>query len=113
MRFFRAVFTRLDVPSKHLVSKHLSTAEAKAFEPLADLTAPFIAEMVGVLVNIARRGKREAMREKAASRVIELHLLGQGQHAGNSVTGGRVLVIQAEQLDRVEAVHAELVAEVK
>lgn len=92
----------------------LTAAQRAALAPLTDFTAPHLGEMIGVLVALARSARKDALKERAASRVIELHLMALGQ-ADLAMRGGeaRIVVIQPEQLDRVEAAHRQtLVAEV-
>jgi hypothetical protein len=79
-----------------------------ALTNLLDLTSPHLADMVAILARLARDSRRDNMREKAASRIIELHLIAAGQQQkadSDKNGGGRVVVIQSQTLDEVEALQ--------
>lgn len=101
------LYSRHVPPTKASLSKLSPKERAAIFAPLTELTAPHLAEMVDILVRLARHTRREPLKERAASRVIELHLLASGQQAeaDAKLTTGRVVVIAPAQLDRVEAAH--------
>lgn len=77
-------------------------------QELLALTGPHIPEMIEVLVRLARTARTPTLRERAASRIIELHLLANSQAAEQEKTAGRMLVVAASQLDAVEAAHRKV-----
>lgn len=83
----------------------LTARERDALGPLLDLTTPHLEEMVNVLVHLARTARTQELRHKAAARVIELHLLATSQEQAAGKDQNRVVVIQAAQLDAIEAAH--------
>lgn len=87
----------------------LSPSERDALGPLIDLTTPHLEEMVNVLVHLARSARTQSLREKAASRVIELHLMATQAQANGKGDGGRVVIVQAAQLDAIEAAHRKAI----
>lgn len=88
---------------------NLTPKERDALSPLLDLTTPHLAEMVEVLVTLARTARQPHLREKAASRVIELHLLANSQANAGGKDQGRMVVIHASQLDAIEAAHRKAI----
>jgi len=85
----------------------LNAEHEAAVEAVLEVTTPHVAGMIEILVDIAHNGKRDTVKLKAASKVIELHLqaLNQQKSAANDPNAGRVVVIQSATLDQIEALQ--------
>lgn len=66
-----------------------------------------MADMITVLVRLAKTSRRDALRERAAGKLIEIHLAAAGQQRDeNAKLGGQVVVIRSQTLDEVEALQS-------
>lgn len=93
----------LDAAADHLAQLQVQGGPGGAAD-LAQLAAPYAPEMLGVLLRLARLGKRESVQIAAASRVLDLaaeHTPGDGD-----TRGVRVIVINQAEAEKVPALLA-------
>lgn len=91
-------------------SKLTKNGDGAALAKILELTEPHVPEMIDVLVKLARTSKREPVRARAASKLLELHMLASAAAAGDGKrdddeTPPKVIYVTEDQIKRLSEIQ--------